>query len=243
MKRTTVEAGSALRFVLTVCLALGLWVSSSGAQSASGSGTITAEATIYEEAASTNGGGYSSVCVGNLSTNRTRRGYVRYTLPAIPSGSTITRVVLTFRQERVRFRGTGPKTATLQLRRVLSAWTEGTGVAAQAACGGGANVPGINWANAPSVSGLDSGAEALSTTNGTLATFDTDVGTDDDGLIVDVQSWVDGADIHGWRVVVAEENSSDNARLMTPGVLTVHWTPPVMAIQPASWSRIKSLFD
>jgi len=85
-------------------------------------------------------------------------------------------------------------------------------------------VSGIDWAGAPTVSGADSGVENLPTTGGVTITFDTDIGTDDDGLISDVQAWVDGAGNDGWRMRVTEESTADNARLMTPGSLTVYWT-------------------
>ena len=51
---------------------------------------IAAEATIFENAAGFNGGGYTEVCVGNLAAaDTTRRAFVRYDLPSIPAGATI----------------------------------------------------------------------------------------------------------------------------------------------------------
>jgi hypothetical protein len=208
-----------------VCMGLAVCTTALPASAQSGVGSIAAEATIYEDAAGNNGGGFSSVCIGNHATTATRRGYVRYDLPSIPAGSVVTRVVLTFVQDRVRTQGIGsPKTATLELRRVAASWTEGTGAASLAACGAGANVSGIDWTGAPTVTGADSGVENLPTTSGVTISFDTDVGTNDDGLIGDVQTWVEGASNDGWRMRVAEESILDNARLMSPGSLTVYWT-------------------
>ena len=221
------ETGSVICRLLMVCLVMAICATGLQAQTQSGDATIAAEATIYENEADDNGGGYTRVCVGNhATTGTTRRAYVRYILPTIPAGSTVTRVRLTFTQVRVRSMGSGsPKTATLQLRRVTSSWTEGSGGASNAACGGGTNVSGIDWTGAPSNSGADSGTEALPATNDVTITFDTDVGTNDDGLISDVQAWVDDdTSNHGWRLRISEESTVDNARLLSPGSLTVYWS-------------------
>ena len=188
---------------------------------------LAAEATVYEDATGNNGGSYSDFCVGNLtSTAATRRAFVRYDMPSVPSGASVTRVVLTMIQEQVRMRGAGPLAATLEIGRVTSAWTEGVGGGSNASCGGGADVAGIDWAGAPTVAATDSGSEPMTATNDTTITFDTDVGSDDDALIADVQGWLDGGDNHGFRLVVSEEATADNARRMAPGTLTIHYTVP-----------------
>src|SRR5688572_10067950 len=65
--------------------------------------TLLDDATIYEDNPTANGGAYPEFCVGNQAlTTGTRRAFVRYTLPAIPQGSTITRVQLSFTQDNVR---------------------------------------------------------------------------------------------------------------------------------------------
>ena len=195
-----------------------------------GVGTLAAEATIYENQTGNNGGGDSDVCVGNLATTgATRRAFIRWNLPAIPSGSVITRVQLVITQVDVRTMGDGPLTATLELRRVTQGWTEGTGSGSgNGPCGGGSNVAGVDWSNAPAVNASVSATEALPSTENQVITMDTDVGTDDDILISDLQFWVDNpADIFGWRLEVSEEATADNARRITPGTLTVSWTEPV----------------
>jgi hypothetical protein len=217
-----------MRRCLTVYLVIGICTTDSRAEAESDVGSLAADATVYEDASGANGGGHSGVCVGNLfTTDSTRRSYVRYDLPSIPSGSTVTRVVLTLTQERVRTIGIGaPKAATLELRRVSSSWAEGSGTGAQAACGGGADLPGIDWASAPGVSAVVSGVEDLPSTNGASISFDTSLGGDL-GLIHDVQAWVEDANSnHGWRFGVVEEATVDNARLLTPASLVVYWTPP-----------------
>jgi hypothetical protein len=209
-----------------------LLVFTAGLYAEEGAGTLAAEATVYENDADDNGGGYTNVCIGNHeTTDTTRRAFIRWNLPAIPAGSVITRVQLVLTQVRVRGMGAGsPKTATLQLRRVTQAWTEGSGrgIGITASCGGGIDVEGVNWSNAPTVDAAVSATEALPSSRNTAITVDTDVGTDDDALIDDLQFWLDNPEsIFGWRLELTEEAITDNARRMTPGTLTVHWTGPV----------------
>lgn len=189
---------------------------------------LAGEATVYENEADNNGGGYSQVCIGNVAT-ATRRAFVRYTLPAIPAGSTVYRVVWGIFQDRVRFQGDlGPLAATLQVRRVTTAWDEGDGSGGGLVgpCGGGANVAGVDWATQPTVAAADSTTAALSADNAFSVVFDTSTGHD--GLLTDVQAWVEsGASNFGWRLAVVEEGTADNARALTPGTLTIYWNPPV----------------
>lgn len=189
---------------------------------------LAGEATVYENEADNNGGGDSQVCIGNIATTATRRAFVRYTLPAIAAGSTVYRVVWGILQDRVRDPdpGPGPLAATLQVRRVTAAWVEGTGSGGGLGpCGGGANVAGVDWATQPTVAAADSAAAALSADDAVSVVFDTNTGHD--GLLTDVQAWVDsGASNFGWRLAVVEEGTADNARALTPGTLTIHWTPP-----------------
>lgn len=59
---------------------------------------------------------------------------------------------------------------------------------------------------------------------GTAVTFDTDIGSANDGLIADVQAWVDDPAVNfGWEYRISEEDELDNARLLSPGSITVHW--------------------
>jgi hypothetical protein len=211
----------ALQWVLTLlCLGCG------GLQAQSGAAPIADEATVYEEQTGNNGGAGSEVCIGNLATS-TRRAFVRYTLPAIPAGAIIERVVLEFLQDRVRSQGTGaPKAATLVVRRVTADWVEGTGSGpGTGPCGGGANVAGVDWTSAPAVAAADSAAAALSADDNVNVVIDTDTGSSDDGLINDVQAWAEGdASNFGWRLAVAEEGTNDNSRVLLPGPLTIHWS-------------------
>lgn len=189
--------------------------------------TLAGEATVYENEADNNGGGDSEVCIGNIATTATRRAFVRYTLPAIETGSTINRVVWTILQDRVREQGGGPLAATLQVRRLTDSWVEGTGSGVGAGpCGGGENVPGVDWATQPTVAATDSATAALSADNAVSVVIDTNTGHD--GLLADVQAWVDGgAGNFGWRLAVVEEGTADNARVLIPGTMTIYWTVPV----------------
>ncbi len=210
----------------TVPVALFLFLSSVAgtafAQAGSGTGTIAAEATVFQDEPGNNGGSYADVCVGNLgSSASTRRGLLRFDLPAIPAGSTVTEVSLSMRQDRVRDMGTGPKMATVELRRVTSDWTEGSGGSNRRACGGGTAVSGADWDSQPAVQAPPS-ASANLPNNGNFG-FVFDSAVDAPGLVDDVQAWVDGEANNGWMISVANENDLDTARLLDIGTLTVSW--------------------
>ena len=73
-------------------------------------------------------------------------------------------------------------------------------------------------------SSANSATADLETTDNLDVVIDTDEGNDNDGLIDDIQAWVDGDDNQGWRFQLAEENAADNARLLRPGLITIDWT-------------------
>ena len=214
-------------FVLVIFLKISVLAVSQPVLAQSGVATVAAEASIFEDQPNDNGGSYSLYCIGNLDTDETRRAFVSFSLPAIPSGATITRVVYEFEQDRVRSQGAGPLTANIEMRRALQDWQEGSGVQGNGPCGGGSQVAGVTWNSAPNVSGTVSATEFLPATNDTMITIDTDIGSDDDGLIDDVQAWVDSPGTNfGWEYRVAAEGTADNARRMAPGSMTIHWTEP-----------------
>lgn len=214
-------------FFLLVLFVNSILIVSQSALAQSGVATVAAETSIFEEQADDNAGSYSLYCIGNLDTDETRRAFVSFSLPAIPSGALITRVVYEFVQDQVRSQGAGPLTADLEMRRALADWQEGSGVQGGGPCGGGSEVAGVTWNTAPGVSGTISATEFLPATNNTSITIDTDIGGDDDGLIDDIQAWVDNpASNFGWEYRVADEGVADNARRMQPGSMTIHWTVP-----------------
>ncbi len=214
------------RFPVRVVLGTVLLLSGNSADAQSGVATVVGEATIYEELGDHNGGGDVHYCIGNHDTGETRRGFLRFDLPEIPPGSVITRVVYDFTQNRVR-RQCVVCTATMVMRRVTESWQEGTGSGPGAGpCGEGQAVAGVTWDNQPGVGDV-SATESLPATDKTDITIDTEVGSDDDGLIADVQGWVDGGFSNfGWRIQVSEEATADNARRMEPGSMTIHWMEP-----------------
>lgn len=210
---------------LAILIALGTPVSG---LAQSGVATVNADATIYEDEPTENAGLDAEYCIGNLSaTGDTRRAFIRFTLPGIPPGSLITRVEYDFTQNRVRQSCGANCEATFIMRRVTENWAEGNGSGpGSGPCGGGADVAGVNWNSQPAVGGV-SASEALPGSNNTPINIDTDIGTNDDGLITDVQGWVDGTFSNfGWRLQVSEEGSINNARAMSPGSMTIHWTVP-----------------
>ena len=202
----------------------------------SGTSPVAADTTIYEDTPDDNGGAIAGICIGNMSaTTATRRALVRYDLPAIQSGSTITRVRVQMTQERARKLSppdTEALSATMRLYRVTGgSWDEGTGTSVVAgACGGGSAAPGVDWSSAPSFSSSISATELLpgypsgSVQLPELVFADTNTGTDDDVLLSDVQAWFDGSPNDGWLVRVSQEATLDNARVLTPGPLYVEWT-------------------
>lgn len=192
----------------------------------SGNASIVAEATVFENESDENGGIYGEICIGNLSgTSATRRAFVLFDPPAIPDNAVVTRVVYEFTQIRPRSMcGNCPLSANIELRRVLEEWEEGLGGLSNAACGGGSNQPGVTWNTRPNTSATVSATEFMSSETGVDITIDTDIGSDDDGLIADIQAWVDNPDSnYGWEYRVTEESTADNARLLNPGTLTVFW--------------------
>jgi len=217
------KLASAIVLVLGMFI-LAIFAVNAQAQVMSGEAVVNAEATIFQDQAMENSGGDAMVCIGNLdSTGSTRRGYVRYDLPDIPAGATVTRVVMEAAQPRVRSQG-GPKAATLQVHRVTQAWEEGGGSATQSGpCAGGQAVPGLNWNNAPSNRNAASASGAWNDQRNDTTTMDTDEGSANDGLINDVQAWVDGEDNNGWRLSVAAENVTDNARGVRVPTVTIYW--------------------
>ncbi len=191
-------------------------------QAQSGQGSRVAEATIFEDQPGSNGGSYGDICVGNLMTgSMTRRGLVRFDLPAIPDGSTVIRVSLALQQDRVRFQGEGRKSATIEARRITSAWTEGNGGGSQRACGGGSAQSGVTWDQQPGFQSTPSATLAVGTDNGFNFVLDSAAGAT--GLVDDVQAWVNGDANNGWLISVAEESDPDNARLLEIGALNIEW--------------------
>jgi hypothetical protein len=192
----------------------------------SGVATVAAEATIFENPSGANAGGYDNICVGNLDGFvLTRRAFARFDLPEIPPGSVVTRVVYEFTQVQVRQMGAGaPKTATLEMRRVQADWLEGEGIFLSASCGGGDDVPGVDWDSAPPVQAGISATRFLPSGGNTQLTIDTDIGSDTDALIADVQAWVDSpGDNVGWDYRITEDDVLDNARRLLPGSFTIYW--------------------
>lgn len=190
---------------------------------------IADEANVYEDEAGNNGGADIETCVGNQGPlSNTRRAFVRYLPPPAPENTSVERVVLQVLQLRVRRQGVGsPKTATLQVRRVSADWSEGFGSGPDGGpCGGGSNVPGVDWTGQPATSAFSADA-FLPSTDDTSIVIDTDDGSADDALIADVQSWVDNSATNfGWRLSVLEEGTTDNARSLLPGTLTIYWSDP-----------------
>jgi uncharacterized repeat protein (TIGR01451 family) len=212
------------RLALQALPAIGL-IFAAGVHAQSGVATADAETSIFQDQPNDNAGSYFLFCIGNFETDETRRGLARFTLPAIPADAVITRVDYELVQDRVRNMDGGPRTANIEMRRIMQDWQEGSGVQGGGPCGGGSEVPGVRWNTAPNVSATISATEFLPSTNNTPITIDTDIGDDDDGLIDDVQAWVDDpASNFGWEYRVTEENITHNARRMQPGSMTIHWT-------------------
>jgi len=153
----------------------------------------------------------------------------------MPAGTILSRVQLVLIQESVRSTpGTdNGKSATLQLHRVTSNWTEGAGGEGTATpCAGGETVSGIDWAGAPDNEPSPSSTETLPATINSepppppiFVTIDTDSGTDDDQLINDILAWyASPGNNRGWKLSVNED--TDNARVLNPFRLTLTWADP-----------------
>lgn len=177
-------------------------------------------ASIYKDQPTNNGGGQVNICVGNYSTTQTtRRGFVRWELAGIPAGARITRVIMHLTQELGSAKG-----ATLLVHRVTTSWEHGMGTGGFDACDGGSDVAGVDWASQPVVLASESASLKLPTTDETPLLIDTNDGDENDGLIADVQAWINGAPNQGWRFSVVQEGQQENQRLIIPDAITVYFT-------------------
>ena len=129
-------AGVALAASLGVTSAkLTTYVAASSVPGCTAPGTQTvssnADSWVDQQSATNNFGGDSILKVRSLTSSSNMRAFVRFGLPALPSGCTVTLATLRL------YAGSSSSGRTLNAHRVSSSWTES----------------GVNWNNQPSVTG------------------------------------------------------------------------------------------
>jgi hypothetical protein len=241
--------------LLTTLLFAGL-VSTAGPSAADTvSLTSSRDNTLYE----TSDGTLSSGAGPTMFVGRTAQGFeeLRRALVAfdladsIPAGSTVVSVEIELHMSKTI---SGAQTVTLH--RVTSSWGEG---ASNAGLNGGAGALSVTgdatWLHRSYDAELWSSAggdfDAAASASASVAGIGDYAWGSTPGLVADVQGWVDNpASNHGW-LVLGNENATGSAKRFNtrehPSAssrprLIVTFNPPGVAVEAASWSRIKVLY-
>jgi hypothetical protein len=190
-----------------------------------------ADATIIQENDQlANGSGYGLFC-GNIAAGVgfARRALVKFDVSAIPPGSTINSVTVTFTLTRVN---ASSPTVTISLYRLLTDWHEGPSAAGSSQGAGVGAVAGdttwrytfynlTQWGTlggdfAPTPSASRSVGQTL-----TAYTWGTTP-----GLVADVQAWVDNPGLNfGWILVGDESRHTTTRRFASREVATTSQRP------------------
>ena len=116
-------------------VALAVLLGNFGAQAASLTLPVAADAFIHAGSADNNAGGWSWFGAGRDGVGGVRRGLVRFDVSGIPAGATVTSVVLRLTLDQVPFQG--PVNSNFDLHRLLATWGEGN----KASAGGSGGLP------------------------------------------------------------------------------------------------------
>jgi hypothetical protein len=223
---------------------------------AAGADTVVLEAvrdnTLYQSAtgAASNGAG-DHFFAGQASG--VRRGLVAFDVAsAVPAGATIDAATLTLHCSRSPI---GAPSVTIAAHRVLAAWGEGASDAGEPGGNGAPRAAGdATWIHTFFATDLwaTAGGDFVPGASASCAVGDPNdfVWGSTAALVADVQAWLDSpASDFGW-ILVGGEGTGSNARRFdshehpTASVrprLTIQYTPTV-AVQPAVWTGVKTLF-
>lgn len=161
----------------------------------------TRDTTLYDESSNSNGAG-NHIFAGQTNRGAERRALLAFDLADVPEGATITSVSLSLTVSR-----TQPGSTAITLHRLTKDWGEGEADAGgQEGTGASTQDNGATWAenfrgeSAWDTEGgdfvEDASAEGTAGANGSTLILE------GDGLVADVQAWVDGeADNFGWVVI------------------------------------------
>ena len=171
-----------------------------------------ADTAIFQDNTSNSNGSGDFFHVGNNGGNAPRRGLIRFDLSSIPTGATITNVTLS------AFVSQGNMTdVDISLHRLTADWGESTSDAPGGEGGGTAAAIGdatwnenffgtSNWANAGGDFAATASASTIVGANGSYF-------WSADGLVNDVQSWLDGGTGNfGWILIGDETAASTSKR-------------------------------
>jgi len=173
------------------------------------------DATIYESSADISNGSGEYLFAGNTNRDLSRRALVRFDIAgSIPAGS----IIFSVRVE-MRMNKTVAAPASLDLHRLSASWDEGSTNASGNEGRGLTAAPGdVSW-NATSAGGdawarrggdfedQTSATATAGSTNGSTITW-----SSTDGLVADVQAWLDDpTNNHGW-IVVGDETGPQTAK-------------------------------
>jgi spore coat protein A len=220
--------------VVAVCLAFPL---------AAAASTVTLEPsrdnTMYSESGALSNGAGQYLFTGETNDGNVRRALLAFNVAsAVPAGSTITAVTLTLYLSRTR-----TQSENVALHRVLADWGEGTSDAPAEEGGGAVATTGdATWTyrfystqlwttTGGDFVGSASATAAVGNQNGNYS-------WSSNGLIADVQGWLDGTlPNFGWIVIGNEAaqkvtkrfNSGENGSTTTRPNLTIDFTAPPLA--------------
>ena len=161
----------------------------------------SADNTLFEDSSNfrSNGAG-EHLFVGNTNSGNTRRALLRFDVAAaVPAGATVTAVSLRMRMSRTR-----GGNVTVTLHRVLADWGEGASDAnGPEGRGASAQTGDATWrhrfAEAQLWDSLGGDFEAQSSGSALIGGTGSDTWPSTDGMVADVQSWLDDPDANfGW---------------------------------------------
>jgi PKD repeat protein len=168
----------------------------------------SADNTIYSNATNSSNGAGVDMVAGTANTNGPRRGLIRFSITAVPAGSTINSATMTLTNTSPQGALQLTGTRTLTFHRATVAWTEGSsdagllGGAGAAAAGGGAT-----WVNrtTPATAWTSPGGDFVGTATASITVNDALGAYNSGNLAADVQAWRNGtATNFGW-VIVGDE--------------------------------------
>lgn len=195
----------------------------------------SADTTIYSNLPTFANGSGSFLFAGQTGGNGDRRALIEFDFSAIPAGAQITAVELTLHLSRESFQN--PGATSVSLHTATSDWAAG---ASDAAGGEGSGAPAANgeatWSDNFFGSSMWNTPGGDFTASASASTAVDNVGFytwSSDGLVSDVQAWIDGsADNHGWFLIGGSNSldarrfdSSENANAAFRPVLSVSYVP------------------
>lgn len=228
---------------LALCFAALSWPLSDRADTTTLPGV--ADTFVNSGSAGNSAGGSTWFDAGTDGGGGVRRGMLRFDLSGIPPGSTITSAVVQLTVTKVPGNGIGAVDSTFDLRRLASAWGEGTNSGSSGAL---AKTGDANWtarilgtANWTAAGALSDAAATVSASTPVGSTLNAAYQWSGAGLASDVQLWVGNANQNfGWLLQSQDEATWRTVRGFAArenGVngptLQIGYTPPLPNMPPS----------